>query len=90
MINNEMDTFIQEFSIFCEKKFNIKAPEQIDVHTPIEQIFEFDSLVLTMFVINLEEHFNIRVPVEEINRLGIHSVSSLTHYIENRKAAVNG
>ncbi|WP_027084537.1 acyl carrier protein [Cohnella panacarvi] len=90
MLKNELDAFIRKFAVFCEEKFNIQAPEQIDDHVPLEQIFEFDSLVLTMYVIQLEETFNIRVPDEEIIRLGNYSVSRLLNYIENRQAAVKG
>ena len=62
----------------------------IEVSSPDEDLLEagiIDSLSLIQLLVNLEENFGVRIPLEELQIEDLRSIQSIARLIEDRKCA---
>jgi acyl carrier protein len=62
----------------------------VEVSSPDEDLLSagiIDSLSLIQLLVNLEEYFEVRIPLEELQIEDLRSIESIAHLVENRKCA---
>ncbi|MCU1338103.1 MAG: hypothetical protein JWO19_3684 [Bryobacterales bacterium] len=60
----------------------------VDVASPEQDLLAggvLDSLTLIQLLVNLEQHFGVRIPLEELQIEDIRSLQALAHLVETHK-----
>lgn len=71
----------------CREKMNIEVPEEIDIEGSVEVVFHLDSISMFELIVNLEEKFGVKVPDQDIERIGKMNLLQLSEYFEGRTVA---
>ncbi len=80
--NNASDTLVNDIRILIADKL------LLEVSSPDEDLLSsgvLDSLSLIQLLVGLEQHFGIRIPLEEMQIDDIRSVRALANLVENHK-----
>jgi acyl carrier protein len=78
-LNREPDLISEVTRLIAEKLL-------LDVSSPQEDLLSsgaIDSLSLIQLLVNLEEHFGVRIPLDELEIEDLRSIESIARLIEN-------
>lgn len=78
-LNREPDLISEVTRLIAEKLL-------LDVSSPQEDLLSsgaIDSLSLIQLLVNLEEHFGVRIPLDELEIEDLRSIQSIARLIEN-------
>jgi len=81
--NREPDLISQVRRLIAEKLL-------LEVSSPTEDLLSsgtIDSLSLIQLLVNLEEHFGVRIPLDELEIEDLRSIQSIARLIENYRLA---
>jgi len=81
--NREPDLISQVRRLITEKLL-------LEVSSPTEDLLSsgtIDSLSLIQLLVNLEEHFGVRIPLDELEIEDLRSIQSIARLIENYRLA---
>ena len=73
-----------EIQVLCQEKLSIR------VRSTDQDLFDsglLDSLSLVQLILELEHHFDIQLPLDELDIPSMSSIDSIATLIERRKAA---
>jgi acyl carrier protein len=77
--NRELDLISQVTSLIAQNLLlNISSPQE-----DLLSSGGIDSLSLVQLLVNLEEHFSVRIPLDELEIEDLRSVQSIARLIEN-------
>ena len=81
--NREPDLISQVRRLIAEKLLLEVSSSQEDLLSS----GTIDSLSLIQLLVNLEEHFSVRIPLDELEIEDLRSIQSIAHLIENYRHA---
>jgi len=61
----------------------------VEVHSPEDDLLAtgvLDSLTLIELLLNLEQHFGMRIPLDELQIEDVRSIQSIAHLVQSKSA----